>query len=166
MHCRDAERQIFAERDGALDQIQRAALASHLTDCAACRQIQQNFSRVIESWRIEASAIVVPDAEREWHDVRRRIRGGVVVGEQPVVAGRRWMAWIAVPVAAAAALALSLWTPEEPPHKKSVPLAQPAAAPAVARANSVEVSARDGAVVFVDDKSGWVVVWDGDSKRI
>ncbi|MSU66906.1 MAG: hypothetical protein EXS38_12590 [Opitutus sp.] len=31
------------------------------------------------------------------------------------------------------------------------------------RPSGVEVSAADGSVVFVDDKSGWVVVWEGEA---
>jgi len=171
MNCRDAQRRIFAERDGALDETQRAALAAHVAECAACRELQKNFATAIESWRRATQTVAAPDAEREWHHVRRRIRGGVAAGEAPARSPRaRWVRWLALPVGAAAALAIALWTPTEtpPPAKRPVVASTMHAGTAqkLARADAVEISAADGSVVFVDDKSGWVVVWDGDAKRI
>src|SRR5689334_5149655 len=114
MNCRNAERQIFAERDGALDETQRAALAIHLTGCAGCRQLKVNFATAIESWRSASRMVASPDAEREWLNVRRRIRGGAVVGEESEgKRHRQWIAWLALPIGAAAALAIALWTPGE-----------------------------------------------------
>ena len=156
MNCREAENQIFAERDGALDPAQRAALDRHVAGCAHCRAVRDHFAAAIESWRGATLNVAVPDAEREWQALRRRIRGGVQPGAEPTVDRRpNVLRWLALPLAAAAALVITLWTPEKPAGGTVAPERT------VARANasSVEVSAADGAVVYVDEKSGWVVVW-------
>jgi anti-sigma factor RsiW len=155
MNCRDAERQIFAERDGALDHSQRAALDEHLAHCTGCRGTRNQLAAAIESWRTTTQAVVAPDSAREWEALRRQLRGGVPAVERPT-RRRNVIPWLALPVGAAAAIALALFVNRPQP---ATPEPRP-----VARA--VEVSAGDGSVVFVDDKSGWVVIWEGDATRI
>jgi hypothetical protein len=154
MNCRDAERQIFAERDGALDSNQRATLAEHVAHCGGCRRTRDQLAAAIESWRTTTQAVVAPDPGREWEALRRQLRGGVAAVERP--SRRKVIPWLALPIGAAAAIALALFVNRPPP-----------AAPEPGRqVAAVEVSAGDGSVVFVDDKSGWVVIWEGDSPRI
>ena len=114
-------------------------------------------------WRADADKTAVPDAEREWYAVRRRIRGGAETGAaRPARPRRSLLMWIAIPLGAAAALALSL----------SVALQKPATTPAVrvtwhvASADSVEVPGSNAStMVFVDDKSGWLIVWASDEPK-
>lgn len=157
MNCRDAERQIFAERDGALESSQRAALAEHVAQCAACRQTRNVLSAAISSWRSSTQAAPMPDPTREWEALRREIRGGIPAVAQ-ATQRRNLVPWLALPVGAAAALAVVLMTNQPAPV--------PAPARQIAKTEAVEVSAGDGSVVYVDDKSGWVVVWEGDSQRM
>jgi hypothetical protein len=155
MNCRDAERQIFAERDGLLDLPQQAAVAEHVAHCAACRRTRNNLAAAIESWRVATQAVAAPDADREWEAVRRQMRGGVGSnGQVSAARQRRVLSWVALPLGAAAAVALAFFM--RPASSSSI-------AANVARADSVEVSAADGSVVYVDDKSGWVVIWEGEA---
>src|SRR5436305_1764787 len=105
MHCREAETQIFAERDGALDEVRRAALAQHLGECATCRQLRENFAVTITTWRSSVENMQVPDAELEWQQLRREIRGGA---GSKAAAKRPRLLLFAVPLAAAAAFAIAL----------------------------------------------------------
>jgi hypothetical protein len=160
MNCREVQPQIFAERDGTLDKNLRAALDGHLAQCDACRRIRDNLTAALAAWRTEVANVVVPDAEREWHAVRRRIRGGAEAGAERSSRPRRNLfTRLAVPLGAAAAIAVTLFVVTQ---ESSV---APSSAPAnVARANSGDVPADDATtMVFVDDKSGWLFVWASDA---
>lgn len=168
MNCREAQPQIFAERDGALDPVQRAALDGHLAHCDACRRVRDEFSAVFTAWRVDAIRVAVPDAEREWHAVRRRIRGGAETGAaRPARPRRNLFTWIAVPLGAAAAVAVALFvTQPAPTTPVAVQHAVQHTTPHVARADSVEAPGNNASTtVFVDDKSGWLIVWASDTKR-
>ena len=161
MNCREAERQIFAERDGVLAPDQRVALATHVTHCAACRRKRDNLAAAIEAWRVTTHTAAVPDADREWQAIRRRRRSEIhPVLERTGGRRRNVIPWLAVPFAAAAAVAIALFvTPPSPPSP----------VPTAAIAESAAPPAEDAStVVFVDEKSGWLVVWAsaGGTKQI
>lgn len=157
MNCRQAEHQIFADRDGAFDDPRRAALTEHLAQCMACRQMRDGFSAAIDVWRADARRAITPDSERAWHDLRRQMRnaGTAVAGGH-----RHLLAWIGAPLAAVAVVAIAfLVQPQWRGGSDGPPQA-------VARAEYVEVpSATASTVVFVDDKSGWLVVLASDAAR-
>jgi hypothetical protein len=154
MNCRTARNEIFAERDGGLDPGQLAALADHVDNCPGCRRTRESLAGAIESWRTGVQATVPPDAGREWQDLHRRIRGSAGVGARETAPHRRQLlAWLAMPLGAAAVILALLLSPG----------ANPPTAQFAGRADSVEVSAPDGSVVFVDDASGWVVVWEAQA---
>ena len=154
MNCRQAEHHIFAERDGALDAAGQATLAAHVAGCSGCRLKRANLTAAANAWRSSTEAVNPPDPAREWQAVRRRIRGGLGSAAPRVGPFWKFLPWLAVPLGAAGALAIVLFVTSPGP---------PNAGRAIARASAVEVSATDGSVVFVDDKSGWVVVWEGDA---
>src|SRR3954463_16252637 len=119
MNCREAQDQVFAERDGALESTQRAALDSHVAQCATCRRIRDDLAAAFVMWRFEVEKSKVPDAEREWYAVRRRIRGGVEAGTQSGTARsrRNLVPWLALPLGAAAAAAVAFFVvPETTPN--------------------------------------------------
>lgn len=151
MNCRDVQRLLSAERDGALTAPGRADLAGHMAECADCRQFQALLIETGESLRRAEARVQVPDEERAWQDIRREIR---VI--RPAKAGAWWrpLRW-AVPLGAAAAAAIVAWLPGDDEF----------AVQSVARAEFVEVPNDASSVVYVDDKSGWLVVWaDGGGK--
>ncbi len=161
MNCRRAYYLLSAERDGPLEAAARTALEAHLAACPACRRVQADLAAGFAAWRAEATTVSVPDAQQEWLAVRRRMRGA----DREHPASRRtfpWSGWVwrALPVAAATALAALLFFPPTAPEEAAP---GPASA-AVARANSVEVPGEAAStMVFVDDKSGWLIVWASDT---
>lgn len=162
MNCREAQHQLFAERDSASDSTRRAALDGHVAECADCQRIRDDLVLAFATWRADATNVVVPDSEREWHEVRRKIRGGATASSAAIPPRRNWLSWVAVPLGAAAALTLALsvtrQTTELPVKSRS--------APQVARADSVEAPGNNAStMVFVDDKSGWLIVWASDAPK-
>ena len=149
MDCHHAEREIFAERDAALGATRQAAVLAHVASCPGCRRRRDDLAEAAKSWRRAAQAVATPDPGHEWHAVRRQMRDGS--------ASRRGqhhpLGWLAVPLGAAAAIAVALFVIQpgaiSPPSESNRP-------------SAVEVSAGDGSVVFVDEQSGWVVVWEGE----
>jgi hypothetical protein len=161
MNCREAQSQLFAERDGALATTQRVALDSHLAQCGDCQRARENLSAALTTWRTAVSLARVPDVEREWHAVRRQIRGGAEAGAGRNPRSRRSLfTWLAVPLGAAAAVALALFV--SPQIFPTVPSGAQSTAHVVG-ANSVDIASHTATtVVFVDDKSGWLFVWASD----
>lgn len=101
-----------------------------------------------EQLRGGATRVKVPDEERAWQDIHREIRAGRAGGAR---AGLKWGRW-ALPFGAAATLALVAVLL---PNGSDPDGAQAAGA----RAEFVEVSGDASSMVYVDDKSGWLVVW-------
>jgi hypothetical protein len=152
MNCHEAEQQIFEERDGALGADEVAALSAHVAHCATCRQTRDNLAAAMESWRVNTGTAAVPDADREWQAVRRRKRNGVDLNPKRAETRRHnVIPWLAVPLAAAAAIAFSFFaSPDSPRTPAPAPATADLAAPPTGDASTV---------VFVDEKSGWLVVW-------
>lgn len=104
---------------------------------------------VINSWQEETAQVSVPDATAAWASIRAR-------RHRPAESVRRRtppLFWLALPLAAAAALAV---------------IFQPSSAPApdLARAEFVEAGNADAStMVYVDKESGWLVVWASESPR-
>lgn len=147
MNCHSAQRQLAAERDGALATGERAGLVAHVAGCAECRRFQAGMAEAAAGAKAAAARAAVPDEERAWQDIRRELRAAGPTTTRAWWNLGRW----ALPLGAAAALAAVAvigpsWTDDEGP-------------PTVARAEFVEVSGDASSVVYVDDKSGWLVVW-------
>lgn len=147
MNCHSAQRLLSAERDGALPPGERAGLAAHVAGCAECRRFEAALRGVGEEMHAAAGRVTVPDEERAWHDIRRELRATSPAASRAWWNLGRW----ALPLGAAAALAAVAvigpsWTDEDGPQL-------------VARAEFVEVAGDASSMVYVDDKSGWLVVW-------
>jgi predicted anti-sigma-YlaC factor YlaD len=152
MNCREVQDRLCSAPDAAPDSSAGAALEAHVAHCAACRRVRDDLAAALAAWRSEVATIEVPDAEREWHAVRRRIRGGTAAPRS------RWGlgAWLGLPIAAAAAVAVALVAPPAPTPE--LPVGE------IARAENIEAPGRDAStMVFVDDKSGWLIVWASDA---
>lgn len=158
MICQEAQHQIFAEGEGAPDATARAALDGHVAHCADCRRIRDDLSAALAMWQREAEKVIAPDAEREWHAVRRRIRGGATAGTQTARPRRNIFAWVTVPLGAAAAGALAFMAlRQEAPAPVRPSRAQ------IAQADYVEAPGRNAAIMISrDEKSGWVFVTASD----
>lgn len=160
MKCQEAQHQIFAERDSAPDTTACAALDGHVAHCADCRRIRDDLTAALETWRRDAEKVVVPDAEREWHAVRRHIRGGATAGAeaQTLRSRRNVFAWLTVPLGAAAACVVAFMAlRQEAPSPVRPSRAQ------IAHADYVEAPGKNAAIMIsVDEKSGWVFVTASD----
>lgn len=155
MNCREAEQQLFASPEGAGDGSQRAALATHLATCAACRQLSATLTAALGSLRDDARRVAVPDADRAWYDVRRAIRGAETAPRR-----RSWVGWIGIPAAAAVALAAALYL--APQSESGAALGNKVHVASAPTAHS-PTAASDSTVIYVDDKSGWTFVLAADA---
>lgn len=161
MNCHESKTLLFAERDRPLDPNEHTAVEAHLAGCAECQRVRAGLQNAFALWRKQQTAVTVPNAEREWHAVRRRIRGGMPLESTatPHRRPRTWFPWIAFPLSAAAAIAIALYVD---------PLGLIDPNPGQPRTQSVRVDGAAGSgeastMVFVDDKSGWLVVWANDA---
>jgi len=151
MTCREAQDHLYADRSADPTNPSEAAMtafAAHLAQCPGCRRQQEQLRSALDAWRADAAATPVPDAEREWHALRRRIRGGDTAAN-PV---RRFWPWLSLPLGLGAAAALTFLVWQNPAPR------------AEARVDFVEVpGGKASTMVFVDEKSGWLIVQASDS---
>lgn len=160
MNCREAQSQILTPPEGVADPTRRALLESHLAHCAGCRRVRDDLAAALETWRSDVAQAVVPDAEKEWYAVRRQIRGGAEAGRAAARPRRTLFTWIALPLGAAAAAAVALFVA---PQFQSGTLSSAA----MAHVDSVEAPGNNAStLVFVDDKSGWLIVWASDANPV
>lgn len=152
MNCRAAQRLMSAERDGALATGERADLESHLAGCADCRQARAAVAGAINRWRATQAKVAVPDSERAWQDIRREIRRGAPADAPGVRPFPRWA--LATGAAAAVIVAVAFG-----PRWSGGPVNAEEPRAAIARADFVETAGNSSSMVYVDDKSGWLVVW-------
>lgn len=135
----------------------RSELEAHLTGCAECRQLRVGLAESAAAWRATAAKVRVPDERLEWQRVRRRLNGEPERAA-PRARGIFTLGRSATLLAAAAAVVLGLFlSPSLRPPKVTVAAAAPVA-------DFVEVGGdASSAMVYVDDKSGWLVVWAADT---
>lgn len=149
MDCREAEKLILIEREGASGDTRRVALAAHLSDCSACRELQGSLVAAVQSWKANDTRVEIPDVEREWYAVRRQMRNAAAGPQFPLLPS-----WL-VPSLAAAALAVLVFFVGTPWRGQGT-----TARMDVARAEYVEVADESAStLVYVDEDSGWLVVW-------
>ena len=172
MNCQDAESQIFAARDAPLGAADAASLEQHLAECPHCRRVSEGLTAAADAWQQAEQKIAVPDAQQEWHAVRRRIRNGPTT-ESAKDGLPSWprLLRFALPLAGACAIAISL----------STRLAEPVAAPLESSVAQADWSYFDdhftlyaqaeyveteneyiSPFVYVDEESGWLIVWASD----
>ncbi len=158
MNCRDIEPLLFAERDGALTNEQRATLEQHVAACPSCQQVRAEIARAMDVFRTDTINVTVPDADEEWQRLRAQL------ATQPNQTHTRTklapIIWIGGSLAAAAvAFAFVGLRPQA-----QSPVAPIAPAPEVAQAEYVEPGdAKASTMVYVDKDSGWLVVWATDA---
>lgn len=150
MNCRDCERVILGEV-GETSAATAAAVAAHVQACPQCRALQSSLADAIAQWKTETAARE-PDAGAAWRALRPQLAAG---RRRP----RRLapLLWLSAPLAAAAALALLVHQPKP---------VEVAASATLAHADFVEAgNPAASTVVYVDNDSGWLVVWAADAER-
>jgi anti-sigma factor RsiW len=164
MNCHDAESLMFAESDGALNEDKRTVLEAHVASCKSCSQLRHAIAATSRHLRDSAEAVSVPDADSEWREIRRRIQKA----EPAAPVWARLLPALGIPLAAAAALAIAFlaapqWF-ERTGGADSAELAPETAQIAwEPHAEFVEIPGSDDSmVVYLDEPSGWLVVWAVD----
>jgi anti-sigma factor RsiW len=162
MICRDVTPLLSAERDGPLDAAAREALEQHVAVCPSCQRARADLAEATEVLRAGTYGTATPDPAGEWRTLRAQIRSADF-GKIPF-APRRLSAWLiafgALPFAAAAVwLAILALKPASPASIHTAPAIVALAAPPSARADYVETPSDASPVVYLDQESGWLIVW-------
>ena len=162
MNCRDVTPLLSAERDGPLNAAVREALERHVAACTSCQRTRASLAEATEVWRTGTGPTTPPDPAGEWRTLRASIRS--IDSGKVRLAPRRLTAWLlaagAVPFATAAVwLAILALKPAVPSSINTAPATVALSAPAPARADYVETPADTSPGVYLDQESGWLIVW-------
>lgn len=138
--CREIEPLLVAEPDGTLNAAGLARLEDHVATCSACRRQRAALAHLHAQLRTPVREPDAADAATAWQALRPRMSRSAP-RRRPIAS------WSTVtPLATATAFALALWW------------GAPGPAP-VAHAQYVEVHADASTMVYVDQPSGWLIVW-------
>lgn len=151
MNCHSAQPLLSAERDGTLTSGERADLEAHVAGCAECLRFRTLLAEAGDHLRTTAARVKVPDEERAWQDIHREIRGLERGAARPWWQLGRWT--MPLGAVAAAVAVMAIFAPSLAEDDDDAPEST------VARAEFVDVGDNASSVVYVDDKSGWLVVW-------
>ena len=160
-----AQTYISRALDGELPERQRAALEAWLAAHPEDRELSVQWQALGRLARQEASAVVVPDSDLAWIDIRRAIRTSAPDSSDALSFFFRWrLAWAAGTVAAlcAAVLAFGLWRGQ---RLEVLAALQPA------QIDWAETGVPGtSTMVYEDEESGLAVVWlmsddSGDTKK-
>ncbi len=164
MNCPTCESLLLRDQDGALTDQERAALPAHLSQCPACRDFAQQLPKLSSAIRAESDAIRVPDAAAEWAQLQTRINASTPrVAIIRRIPSRVW--WLGAPLAAAAALALIFVTPSQTTTATNDLEARSDSG--ITHVDYVESGDPNAStMVYVDQESGWLVVWTSNSRAI
>ena len=146
--CRDITDLLIAELDGALAPAELARVEAHVAGCALCRRQRALLAATPVALREATAAIPTPDADREWARLSQRIRE--TDASRPGAAlVRRTATWVWSATAAAVVIAIGLF---------NLPTG-PTGSLASARADYVQAEGTTSTLVYVDQESGWLIVW-------
>lgn len=183
MNCRHAQDELLAPRDTPLGVAGSSALQAHLSECAECRALQQQLLHATAAWLETDAQIKVPDAQSEWHAVRRRSRRAKANSLSSAYGWWQRALQVAAPLTAVAAIAFVLWEIRQDSPEASIEHPTPATSIAATEVTAiaptedpwaefadhfayasnveyVETENEDASpFVYVDDESGWLIVW-------
>ncbi|WP_221029523.1 anti-sigma factor family protein [Actomonas aquatica] len=183
MNCRQVQDHLIAARDVPLPDDVARQVSAHTAACPECQALQAQLAAVYTHLQETAARVQVPDAQTEWHAVRRRLRqqSGTAKSAAPL-----WsrLLRVAAPLTAVAAVALVVMQNRGPIRTESIDVAAPLARQAAkvasdettadwpemeqhfafaAHAEFVETANEEASpFVYVDDESGWLIVWASD----
>src|SRR4051812_5219805 len=118
MTCRDNESLILAERDGVLTHKQSAAFSDHVAACPACQRLRADLATALTTFKTDIARVPVPDADDAWRDLQSRLHSPAKRTKHPLAP----VIWFGAPLAAAAAVALLLFT-SPLPNRPAAPAA-------------------------------------------
>lgn len=153
--CRQIEALLLSEPDGTLDATGLAQLEAHAAECPDCRRQRALLSAATVVLKQTHAAVSVPSAREEWLTLRDRLRAGrgdrVAAGKPAMTP---WLYWgiRTAALGAAAAIAFIAYL------RQSLPAPFPSGG-AIARAEFVQADNAASTLVYVDQDSGWLIVW-------
>jgi anti-sigma factor RsiW len=165
MNCRDVTPLLSAERDGPLDATAREALERHVAACPACKGLRADMAEAASAWKTETARAATPDPAGEWRSLRARLHAEAD-NPSPTTERRMPVWWLAGGAASLTAAAVWLTT-LTPGPVAPVNSTQPVSVVALARpsqaqpagADYVDTPADTTPVVYLDQESGWLIVW-------
>lgn len=155
--CTATQELLVREPEGDLDAAALVRLEEHVTGCGACRQRRAVLRAVRVQLRATAQATATPAPAEVWRELRSRlddVAPARVPGAGARTGGLGWrpLAW-AGSLAVAAAAVLFVGRPRLPSGDvASMPTAE-------ARADYVQATDNAATLVYVDQESGWLIVW-------
>ena len=92
MNCEDCQQNISPHLDGELDEVSSASIRTHLSVCAPCAKLYEDFAVILESCRDGApSEIIPPNSQALWCRINNLIESEVSQ-EPPIEAPRKtWL---------------------------------------------------------------------------
>jgi hypothetical protein len=87
MNCEECQQNISQYLDGELDESASAGVLEHLTICAVCAKVCEDFSVILESCRDNSSEIVPPNSQALWRRINNLIESEIKV--EPAAEERR-----------------------------------------------------------------------------
>jgi len=151
--CTEIVSLLVAEPDGTLSAAELARLETHVAGCPDCRRQRALLRATPVALRIATSTFSVPSVPAEWSELRARLLGepgGTATHRRQ---RRPWFAW-SLPIAAVgAAAAFAILAFFREPGGSPLPL------PAVAHADFFQAENVASTLVYVDQESGWLIVW-------
>jgi predicted anti-sigma-YlaC factor YlaD len=157
MNCKQAQEWISRSMDGDLCTADQEVIEKHLIQCPSCRQIQDHWMAAAQLLK-QTAHVKIPDAEETWEEIRSQLDQHETVSRGNLLPFPSIIRWAS---AAAAVIAISLgvrFVVQEPSLET------------YAFHNEVEFVETDipnsSPVVYVDDESGWTIVWILESQDL
>ncbi|MBP8256921.1 MAG: zf-HC2 domain-containing protein [Opitutaceae bacterium] len=151
--CRKIEALLLSEPDGVLTASELAELEAHVVACEACRRERILISEVSTTLKESRRAVVPPSPLEEWESLRKRIHDERRESRKSQGWGKPWLRWgipsLSLGAAAAVAFVLYLRAPSPAPVSLGT----------IARAEFVQSESAKSTLVYVDQESGWLIVW-------
>lgn len=151
--CNEIERLLLSEPDGALTATELAELEAHVSGCEACRRQRNQLSTVSSSLKKSQAEVPIPSSREEWMTLRNRIHEERGAERKTNRWSRPWLRWgipaLSLGTAAAVACILYLRAPSPAPFSRVT----------IARAEYVQSENAASTLVYVDQESGWLIVW-------
>lgn len=159
--CQHITSLLIAEPDGRLTPAEQAEIEGHVAECAACRQQRAMLAAIPASLQAVTQSVSTPNPQQEWMRLRSQLPKQRSQGKRQTPKTPFWLQWSFPLGAAAAAVVVALVTHFR--YSDRISLEQRSAT--VARAEYVQAENADSTLVYVDQESGWLIVWADSSGK-
>ncbi|HRE81024.1 MAG TPA: zf-HC2 domain-containing protein [Opitutaceae bacterium] len=159
--CQHITSLLIAGPDRRLTPAEQAEIEGHVVQCAACRQQRALLAAIPASLQTVTQAVSTPNPQQEWMRLRSQLPKQSREGKSQRRKTPFWLQWSFPIGAAATAVVVALVT-----HLRySDRVSTERLAATVARADYVQAENADSTLVYVDQESGWLIVWADSSSK-